>query len=241
MVQHLEIYEKIEQECRNSGIDLDNFLGEVLLELVERKRILFTPSKDWFLSHSGSLDEYYRRILGFKPDIQMVRDQLELLRNFFSTDVRKGLNLKERLDKLKEQNERCRTCGTLLTVETAVEDHIISIAMGGRDNYENIQLTCEKCNAGKSDTTNFASLCTWKISNSDLREGPKLTPSLRYAILARDRNACMSCSKSTSETRLLVVRKVDKQFGGQIVYDNLVTICESCLIKEGKDACDENA
>lgn len=240
MAQNRELFDKTERECRGSGIKIEVFLKEILLELEERKRILFTPSKDWFLSHPDNLNEYYNNILGYEPDIEMVRTQHQRLRNFFSTNIRRGLSQVEKIDKLSDQNERCIICGVSLTVETSAEDHIIPIAMGGRDNFENIQLVCENCNQGKSDTTNFASLCAWKISNLTLREGPELTLTLRYAALSRDGYKCTICSKTSLETRLYVVRKVDKQFGGQIVYDNLTTACESCLLQNGKEPGDEN-
>ena len=46
----------------------------------------------------------------------------------------------------KQDNYKCVACGSL---EDLVIDHIVPVALGGRDNEENLQTLCYDCNKSK--------------------------------------------------------------------------------------------
>ena len=44
---------------------------------------------------------------------------------------------------------RCQLCGCKITYDEMSLDHIVPLAMGGEDSFENLQATCEPCNSHK--------------------------------------------------------------------------------------------
>lgn len=48
---------------------------------------------------------------------------------------------------------KCAYCGTQLTVKTATIDHIVPRSRGGKTRWENVVLSCSKCNESKGDRT----------------------------------------------------------------------------------------
>lgn len=59
----------------------------------------------------------------------------------------------ERKRKYKEQDGICPICGKKFAFEDMEGDHIIPWSRGGKTVYENLQMLCKGCNAGKSDCT----------------------------------------------------------------------------------------
>lgn len=45
---------------------------------------------------------------------------------------------------------RCQLCGCKITYDEMSLDHIVPLAMGGEDSFENLQATCEPCNSHKN-------------------------------------------------------------------------------------------
>ena len=70
----MKLYEIIQKKCNEAGINSDDFIKEKLLELKERKRILFTPNKDWFLENSSKLKDYLDHVAGY--DVAYMRGPL---------------------------------------------------------------------------------------------------------------------------------------------------------------------
>lgn len=59
----------------------------------------------------------------------------------------------ERKRKYKEQDGVCPICGKKFAFEDMAGDHIVPWSKGGKTVYENLQMLCKGCNAGKSDCT----------------------------------------------------------------------------------------
>ena len=91
--------------------------------------------------------------------IQRLSDDAGLFKDFIATDqipkrsdlkiVPPSPSVKERL--YKEQKGRCNACGEDFKPWNLEIDHIIPVAKGGGDYYENYQLLCGSCNRIKGD------------------------------------------------------------------------------------------
>lgn len=57
----------------------------------------------------------------------------------------------DRKRKYKEQDGICPICGKKFSFEDMAGDHIVPWSKGGKTVYENLQMLCKGCNAGKSD------------------------------------------------------------------------------------------
>lgn len=64
---------------------------------------------------------------------------------------RRSLSTRERLDLFLAAHGRCQRCGWALTPGTRWEvDHVIPLALGGRDATDNMQVLCSPCHGGKT-------------------------------------------------------------------------------------------
>ena len=91
--------------------------------------------------------------------IQRLSDDAGLFKDFVATDqipkrsdlkiVLPSISVKERL--YKEQNSKCNACGVDMEIRHLEIDHIVPVAKGGGDYYENYQLLCGNCNRIKGD------------------------------------------------------------------------------------------
>lgn len=63
---------------------------------------------------------------------------------------------------------RCRYCGVMAGDAVLVVDHQHPVALGGRNNFDNLISACEECNQGKSDTQipSFPELHTYQRAAS---------------------------------------------------------------------------
>ena len=50
---------------------------------------------------------------------------------------------------LRKQRHTCQLCGVNSVVSQIEIDHIIPIALGGTNRFENLQLLCRRCNRRK--------------------------------------------------------------------------------------------
>ena len=81
---------------------------------------------------------------------------------------------------------RCVYCNIDLDKEDVVADHKVPLHKGGQDKEDNLQVTCEKCNSGKTDNLEDQFSCCWYNSKTfnELITGKKtITKSQRYDIL----------------------------------------------------------
>jgi 5-methylcytosine-specific restriction endonuclease McrA len=51
------------------------------------------------------------------------------------------------------QGGRCAICGEPIPTDKMTKDHIVPLSHGGSTDWDNIQLTCEPCNARKGNST----------------------------------------------------------------------------------------
>jgi hypothetical protein len=64
---------------------------------------------------------------------------------------RRSLSTRERLDLFLSAHGRCQRCSWSLTPGTRWEvDHVIPLALGGRDDADNMQVLCSPCHGGKT-------------------------------------------------------------------------------------------
>jgi 5-methylcytosine-specific restriction protein A len=64
---------------------------------------------------------------------------------------RRSLATRERLDLYLAAHGRCQRCGWALAPGTRWEiDHVIPLALGGRDQADNLQVLCTACHGGKT-------------------------------------------------------------------------------------------
>jgi len=223
-------------KCNECGIDPEIFIQEKLLELEERKRILLTPTAEWFKDNFSKYNEFASNILR-RP----ITDEEKYSANKLTEFIKRRLSpqqplvademLKRKL--LEEANGRCSICGKLLTIETIRIDHKIPLSEGGSSHPLNLQALCELCNNGKSDyfqETAQAAARPWYEKRKSLLSGTvALSPKKRFCAITRDASSCRLCGAKSCEAELMVVLRVPQKQGGQAVYDNLMTVCERCL------------
>jgi len=67
------------------------------------------------------------------------------------------------------QSGRCALCGVPVPVELMTRDHIVPLSRGGGTDWDNIQLTCEQCNARKADSPPNTEADGLRASSNTLR------------------------------------------------------------------------
>jgi len=236
------LYKSLILKCMECGIPPELFISGKILELEERKRILLTPSRYWFRDNHSRYNEFaslaLHRPLSEEEKFDPVKSLISFIKQRLNPEPRENLasdiSLKRKM--LEEYNERCAICGELLTVDSVTLDHKIPLAEGGTNHSLNIQPLCSLCNSGKSDyyeETIEAAARPWFEARRSLIEGEiSVTPKKRFCVLARDGNTCQHCGAKANETTLEVACRVPAKDGGQPVYDNLITLCSSCLNKD---------
>lgn len=75
--------------------------------------------------------------------------------------MRVGVSVGLRFRVLERDDFACRYCGSRPPWVRLVVDHVIPVAGGGTNDFENLAAACEPCNAGKSDRE----LTTWREVN----------------------------------------------------------------------------
>lgn len=136
-------------------------------------------------------------------------------------------------------------------IATAVESFLR--AMLPQANWQNHYGTCQSSfhNSGEFLLTKhggrwLCDTCTAALSlnapvyhrtgetNEERSERDKMTPSLRWDILERDRFTCQSCGRTPPDVKLHVDHKIPIAMGGKTVIENLHTLCAECNL--GKSA-----
>lgn len=110
-----------------------------LREVIELLPALAEPFWHWGDGYGGSvrrmLDEAFRDHGLEYPE---ERNQAGTQRKAISPHLRKRI--------FERDAYRCRNCESYIDLHL---DHILPVAMGGTDDYENLQTLCQKCNLSK--------------------------------------------------------------------------------------------
>jgi len=231
-------FQELANKCVECGIEPAAFLNEKMLELEERKRILLTPTANWYRNNKNRYEEFAQNVLRrdlTEPERFGKHEKLSewIERKIFPPALGLTLDASTKNKLLEDYNSRCAHCGKILTVENMQVDHILPRTQGGSDEILNLQPLCKDCNQGKSaftEDTAEAAGRPWFEPTFRLLQGKVWLTSLkRYCVLARDGRRCQKCGRSSSEVELVVMPRVSEHDGGQLVYDNLVTICRDCI------------
>lgn len=230
-------FQKLATTCLECGIEPAVFLNEKMLELQERKRILLTPTANWYRNNKNRYEEFAQNVL--RRDLteaerfgkhEKLSECVE--RKIFPKASGISLDGATKTALLCNYNERCAHCGKPLTIKAMHVDHILPRSQGGTDEILNLQPLCKQCNLGKSafieDTAEAAARPWFEPTHRLLKGKVYLTDLKRYCVLARDGRRCQKCGRSSSEVELMVTLRVSERDGGQWVYDNLITLCCSC-------------
>jgi len=231
-------FQELANKCIECGIEPAVFFNEKMLELEERKRILLTPTANWYRNNKNRYEQFAQNVLrrGLTEaerfgKHEKLSDWIE--RKIFPPALGLTLDTLTKNKLLADYNNRCAHCGKTLTVETMQVDHILPRAQGGSDEILNLQPLCDNCNQGKSaftEDTAEAAARPWFEPTFRLLQGKvRLTSLKRYCVLARDGQCCRKCGRSSSEVELVVMPRVSEHDGGQLVYDNLLTLCRDCI------------
>ena len=223
------------EKCAECSIDPELFLREKLFKLEERKRILLTPPKRWFTENYTKYEDFACRVLrrGLNEHESYGPDRLsELIRRRYYPEARQQVDEATKRKLLEETHGRCAVCGTRLALVEAYIDHKVPLAEGGSSHSLNLQPLCKMCNEGKSDYFTHAAQASarpwWQPRQSLIRGVARLTATVRFCVLTRDNSACINCGVTAREISLYITPRVNPEEGGQLVYDNLITLCDKC-------------
>ena len=138
---------------------------EELIQNLENiwKEIGYPPGKRQLVKYGQRISErpYNRNWGSVRIACQLVANhhdgkisRQELLNGISGKNIREAIPLNIRWKVLKNDNYSCRKCGQSPAKNNNVEleiDHILPIAKGGTNDYQNLQTLCRKCNQGKKD------------------------------------------------------------------------------------------
>ncbi len=93
------------------------------------------------------------------------------------------------------------------------------------------RLLCESCSSKLAITdTVYHRTSETQIERS---ERDKMTPSLRWKILERDRFSCQSCGRGAPDVKMHVDHKIPIALGGKTEESNLHALCADCNLGKG--------
>ena len=193
------------------GLDHKSAIREKLAELEQRQFLRLLPNPTY---RAEQIPTYLQLLLGSDPP-EALLEQVSISRRARRLSTEEIIELEER------QHDRCALCGTYLgTAARPQVDHIIPLALGGADSYENLQLLCQRCNLGKHI------LVGWLPGAPFLHVG--VSPRVRYCVLTRARAQCeiSDCDANSTKTELQVAPRIFESQGGRLILDNLISVCK---------------
>jgi 5-methylcytosine-specific restriction endonuclease McrA len=214
-VPNSELIGNLEESAKRLGLSLSEVLGDKIAELEQRFRILC-------IANPAIRDRERTRYLARVLDCDLTEITSEMFDWTYLDRRHLRLDSEQRIALERIQNYRCRLCGTALVASAQPHvDHVISLAMGGSDDYSNFQLLCSRCNQGKSVFVD------WRLAVSFQRQ-VGLTARARYCVLSRDQSRCSieGCNASSWDTNLEVLTRIPTAAGGRNVFDNMMTLCK---------------
>ena len=231
------VFKRLAEKCVECGVEPESFAIEKIAELEERKIILATPSLRWYQLNAPRCAERICKALSRPLTDKEKFHHLGLVARIKRRlqpeprQVENEVGLKQLL--LTESGGRCKICGLPLDINNVVDDHIVPLAEGGSNHTSNLRATCAPCNLGKRDyyenTAMAAARPWWEPRQNIVSDSVQLTATKRYCVLVRDKSTCRICGAAAKAVSLVVTMRLKESEGGQPVYDNLITACESCV------------
>lgn len=169
--------------CKNGTATVDELLKSLMIEdqiLLSRFRLILmnwpkkTLSKHKIISYDRK-NKQFKLLVDLKKSNQ-IRELINIcdikIKSFDSPQIRREANLRFQL--IERAKGRCEACGVLARVRPLDLDHIVPKAVAERnrgiwhgkvpdrhnnmigvDDFDNLQMLCEKCNRGKRDQGKF--------------------------------------------------------------------------------------
>lgn len=109
---------------------------------------VFPSLDDWFLYARG-VDELSTRIIRTVDTLFYVPEFMIFLNS--SIPIKKHPPRSSRKNIWLRDNKKCAYCGKLLVYEQSTVDHVIPTCRGGKDKWNNVVISCKKCNNLKGD------------------------------------------------------------------------------------------
>lgn len=215
-VSNSELLGNLEECAKRLGLSLNEVIGDKIAELEQRFRILC-------IANPAIRDRERKHYLARVLDCDLTEITSDMIGWTYVDSRQLRLDSDQLLALEQIQNYRCRLCGTPLVASAQPHvDHIVSLAMGGSDDYSNFQLLCSRCNQGKSVFVD------WRLAVS-FQKQVGLTARARYCVLSRDQSRCSieSCNASSWDTNLEVISRIPSSAGGRNVFDNMMTLCRA--------------
>lgn len=95
-----------------------------------------------------------------------------------------------RYEILRRDNHACRYCGATAPDATLTVDHVLAVALGGKDDPSNLVTACRDCNSGKSATPADAAI-VGDVQQDAIRWSAAIRRATETALIERDKvNAC---------------------------------------------------
>ena len=83
--------------------------------------------------------------------IQLVVDKMVKMGPYMTTDIKRSYSKEERHGKWVEQDKCCGYCRESVEFEHSVADHKVPHSEGGETTYDNLTVSCKRCNGMKSN------------------------------------------------------------------------------------------
>lgn len=139
-ISMVELFEDCWRELKRapSHKELDRFLSKKLSPYTSKS----------YTYHFGGIRRLAERIIKFHNG-EISRAELYSKHN--SKSYRKPISLKTRYKILRRDGNKCVKCGATADHAELEVDHIIPVAQGGDNSFNNLQTLCWECNRGKKD------------------------------------------------------------------------------------------
>lgn len=224
---------------RKTGCKNNDFYTHAYISMQIRLGMMILPD----INENHSYNQRYKIVENYLTSFSLdfnketIEKILEIISNInkYEKNNKKDswsrIHYKEKDYLLKDQNFRCKVCGTAFVINDDSTnmnrpelDHIVPFILGG-NNEKNTRIVCKKCNISKGTSISFVNenivAMNYFINNSYNKN------KVIYWIFERDKSKCTNkeCLNSSKNSKLFV-EKIHKN--GRFIYDNLKTVCESC-------------
>ena len=143
-------YNSIQKLCKLANIDYSKFLENILIDLKNQMKELFSPNEIWF-KEGKSFDRYWiflEALTNHQWEYSDVEYWFKFLRS--PSDTREEITASLRYNILLRDKSTCQKCGRSAPKVELEIDHILPWVCGGPTVISNLHVLCFDCNRGKS-------------------------------------------------------------------------------------------